>query len=253
MILFVTVFAPAAGSSEKQPVVGSIRTEIDHGPGDPEELERVARSMIYLEEGKPFSDSEFSRSLEALESSGLFEAIEVPDPDWSEDPINLVFKLKPFARVKDIHIHGGFPLLEKEIRNAMTIDVGDPCSDEKLERQEKSIESLFLREGYINPEVSVSLETERENGHCTLDVLIEKGPYYKIESVELLGNTEFSDIRLKARLGSWQSSLLPAGASRLVQKKVEEDAKTLQRFYRKKGFPEAEVLTGIKKDQKDKT
>ncbi|MFP4158180.1 MAG: outer membrane protein assembly factor BamA [Desulfobacterales bacterium] len=253
VLLVVTALAATAASSENQPAVGSINVEIGSGPGDPEELERMARRMIYLKKGQPFSDSEFSRSLEALESSGLFEAIEIPDPDWSEDPIHLVFKLKPFARIKDINVHGGFPLLEKEIRNAMTIDVGDPCIDEALSQQEKNIESLFLSEGYIKPEVSVSLKKEQKEGHCTLDVLIEKGQYYSIQSVEVLGNTEFSDIRLKARLNSWQSSFLPAGASRLVQEKVEEDAETLRRFYRKKGFPEAEVLIGIRKDQKNKT
>lgn len=143
VILCITALAATASPSEKQPQVGSINVEIRSGPGDPEELEHMARSMIYLEEKKPFSDSEFSRSVEAIESSGLFEAIEIPDPDWSKDPIDLVFKLKPFARIQDIHVHGAFPLLEKEIRNAMTIDTGDPCIDEKLPQQEKNIESLF--------------------------------------------------------------------------------------------------------------
>ncbi|MGM0786354.1 MAG: outer membrane protein assembly factor BamA [Thermodesulfobacteriota bacterium] len=253
VLLGLTALEATAASSEKQPEVGSITVEIGGGPGDPEELERMARSMIYLEEKTPFSDSEFSRSVEALESSGLFEAIEIPDPDWSEDRIDLVFKLKPFARIKEINIHGAFPLLEKEIRNAMTINAGDPCIDEKLLQQEEKIESLFLREGYISPRVSVLPGKKRKSGHCTLDVSIEKGQYYQIRSLDVIGNTVFSDIRLKARLGAWQSSFLPGGASRLVQKKVEEDAKTLRRFYRKKGFPEAEVLTAIRKDEQDKT
>ncbi|MFW6081775.1 MAG: outer membrane protein assembly factor BamA [Desulfosalsimonas sp.] len=253
VLVCAAAFAATAASSEKNPAVGSISVKIGRGPGDPEELRRMARSMIYLKEGQPFSDSEFSRSVEVLERSGMFEAIEIPDPDWSEDPINLVFKLKPFARIKDIHIHGGFPLLEKEIRNAMTVDVGNPCIDKKLSEQKENIESLFLREGYISPEVTVFPEKKRENEHCTLDVSIEKGPYFQVESLQLIGNTEFSDIRLKTRLGVWQSSLLPGGASRLVQRKVEEDVETLKRFYRKKGFPEAEVLTAIRKDEQDKT
>lgn len=252
MVLLAFLFPPADAAG-KQPVVESINIEIGHGPGDPEELERIARNIIYLEQGQPFSDSEFNRSVEALKKSRLFKEIEIPDPDWSEDPIHLIFKLKPFARISDIRIQGGFPLLKNEIKNAMTINVGAPCADEKVERQQEHIESLFTRKGYINPEVSVSLTREGENGHCIVDVVIDKGPYYSIESMELRGNTGFSDLRLKTRLGVWQSSLLPGEASRLVEKKVEEDAETLQRFYRKKGYPEADISTEISKDPENQT
>lgn len=230
------------------PVVGAIRIEIAGKAGDPEKMARIARGLISLREGEIFSDARFSRSVEALRESGLFETIDVPDPDWSRKKIVLVFRLKPFARIKKITIHGGFPLLEKEIRDAMTIDIGDPCLPEKFPEQEASIRSLFSGQGYIRPRVSLSCEKDPEDGHCTVDVSIDKGRFYRVESVRFFGNREFSSIRLKMRLKTWQSSLLFGGASRFVEKQLDQDIETLRQFYRAKGYAEAQVEAGVEKN-----
>ncbi|MFP4532065.1 MAG: outer membrane protein assembly factor BamA [Desulfobacterales bacterium] len=245
--------AEVRASAAEAPVVDSVRVNVEDGGDRRAELESMAGSLIYLKQGEPFSEEGFARSLQALERSGLFAAVEVPDPDWTTDRIDLVFNLKPYARIKKILISGGFPLLEKEIRNVMTVDVGAPCNDEKISRQKEKVESLFLQEGYINPQAEILRRDDPEGGYCILEVMIDKGSYYRINSVRLRGNTAFSDLRLKGRLSVWQSSLLPAGASRLVEKKVREDAETIRQFYRKKGFAEAEVATGIKKNEDEKT
>lgn len=252
-LTFIPAVAGPAKTSDNPPMVESIRINISKGPGDMQELEQIARSLIYLKQGEPFSDTRFSRSVEALKRSRLFKEIHIPDPDWSGKRIELVFNLKPYARIKNIRISGGFPLLEKEIRSAMAIEVGDPCAKGKISEQEENIEKLFLKQGYINPQVTITCKKDPEDGHCILDVAIDKGGYYRIEALRLRGNKTFSSFRLKAGLSVWQSSLLPGGASRLVEKKVKEDADKIRRFYWSKGYPEAEVKSEIKKNPDEKT
>ncbi|MFW6271633.1 MAG: outer membrane protein assembly factor BamA [Desulfosalsimonas sp.] len=253
VLICMTIASGAEASSEKPPIVESIRIEISKEPGDRQHLEQIARSLIYLKEGEPFSDSEFSRSIEALKRSEIFRSIDIPDPDWSKERINLVFRLKPYPRIKKMRIHGAFPLLEEEIRNVMTIEVGDPCLEGRIAEQKDLIKTLFLREGYIHPEAAVTRKVEPEDGNCILDVDIDKGPYYEIEALRLFGNNAFSSFRLKPGLSVWQSSLLPGGASRLVEKKVKQDADKIRQFYRKKGYSEAEVISEIKKNPDSKT
>jgi len=243
------LWAQQAGLPE--PVVDAVKIEIIGDPEDAQKLSGMARRIISLKAGKPFSDQRLSRSIEALKRSGLFAAVDIPDPDWTADPMEVVFRLTPRERIKNIRIQGGFPLLEREIRNAMTISEGDPCVPEDLPEQESRVESLFAQEGYIRPKVYVSVKKDPESNDCILDLTIDKGPFYHVEAVRFDGDQAFSSARLKMRLSTWQSSLLLGGPSRFVDDKLRDDIKALEQFYHGKGFSEAEIDAKVEKKQKN--
>lgn len=237
-------------SPVKDPVVGRIEVEILAPPGnDADRWEKIARNLIFLEEGHPFSDVRFSQSVSALNRSRLFASIEIPDPDWSDIPITMVFRLRPFSRIKDISIAGGFPLLEREILNQMTIYTGDAYIPEKIDEQAGYLEEFFRTEGYIDPKVSLTAERDPKDAHYSVHVEIEKGPYYEITRVRTRGNEYFSGMRLLFRLNTWQSSMMIGGATRLIEKKFDQDENTIRQFYWKRGFCEAAVETRIKRTE----
>ncbi len=245
----VIFIAPGLQASVSEPpVIDRILIEITGGPGDFQQWIQIADSLIYLEEGRPFSDDLFAKSVSALKASGLFVSIDIPDPDWSQPLLDLVFRLTPLVRIKDIRIAGGFPLLEKEILNAMTITTGDSYIPENLFEQETNIKSLFSAEGYISPKVVISGEKDPADGHYVVGVTIKKGPFYHVEAVNIDGNAAFSDTRLKMRLKTWQASLYYGGLSRFIQKELNQDIKTLRRFYRAKGYADAAIDASVEKD-----
>jgi len=235
------------------PVVGEIRIDIISDPEDAERLTRIAESLIFLKEGEPFSDEWFSESIEALTNSTIFQSIDVPDPDWSQPPITLVFRLTPFPRIRNIIISGGFPLLEREIRNVMTITTGKPYVPEALPDQVELIETLFQSQGFIDPEVRITAEKVPGEDNYVIRVDIDKGRFYSITKVILQGTDAFIDLRLKIRLASWQSSFLIGGPSRYTEEDVEEDVETLRSFYWQEGYCDAEVQPKVEKDPRSGT
>ncbi len=245
--------APALGLAQadkprENPVVETIRIEITGDAGDAAEMEKLARRLICMEEGRVFSDAAFSSSVEALKRSKIFSEVDVPDPDWDKEAIELLFRLKPFPRIKDLRIDGAFPLLDKEVRNVMTIATGDIFVPGALSEQEAKIEELFAGEGYIDPKVRLSAEKDPADGHMIVSVHIRKGPFYHVKEVIISGNAAFSDIRLIMRLQTWQSSNLLGGASRFIEKELAADIKTLRQFYRKKGYCEVYIDRTVQKD-----
>ena len=236
-----------------EPIVSQIRIEIRDAAGDSERWREVAQSLIFLKEGERFSAPKFQESIEALKSSRMFQEIDVPDPDWSRSRITLTFRLKPFARIKNIDISGGFPLLEKEILNVMTLYTGDAFVKSKLAQQEEYIEALFRDEGYIDPEVTITAEKDPKDGDYILHVNVAKGPYYRVETVRVEGNDGYSDPRLKFRLDTWQSSLLFDGPARFVQKELHDDLETLTEFYREHKYPEVKISPTVEKDRHNRT
>ncbi|MFO7837908.1 MAG: POTRA domain-containing protein [Desulfosalsimonadaceae bacterium] len=231
------------------PAVEDIRIEITAEAGDPEKLCSIAEGLIVLEEGEAFTEEKFSRSVEALERSGLFSDIDIAGPGREKSAVCLVFRLTPFSRIKEIKIHGGFPLLEKEIRNVMSIATGDAFRPELLSGQASKIEALFSDEGYIRPRVRMSAKKDPADGNTIVRAEIRKGPFYSVEAFEIKGNEAFSDLRLQMRLDTWQAAKLWGAPSRFTREKLREDVKTLRRFYRSKGYCDVSLETSVEKDR----
>lgn len=234
-----------------EPVLERIDVEIPEDATDARALVAMARSLIVLRTDEPFSPRKFEASVEALRKSGLFRKIDVPDPDFDADRIVLIFRLVPAPRIRNIVVRGGFPLLEREILAAMTVFTGDAYRKPELEASREALVELFRQEGYIDPRIRVTGEPEA--GDYVVRVDIEKGPFFRVEVVEIRGNRAFSGIRLKLRLDTAKAALLPRGMGRFAEKAVEADRENLLAFYRGRGFPEAEVEASVEKRPDDRS
>ncbi|MBF0228070.1 MAG: BamA/TamA family outer membrane protein [Desulfamplus sp.] len=62
-----------------------------------------------------------------------------------------------------------------------------------------------------------------------------------IKALKFNGNYNFSDMRLKMRMKSWHSSLLPGNFNCYNEDWLKKDIINLVEFYRKKGFPDIDI------------
>jgi outer membrane protein insertion porin family len=239
----------AAGETAGEPIVERLVVELPEDSAKPGELREMARSLIYLREGEPFSPRRFRQSVDALRKSGLFRKIDIPDPDFDAGRITLLFRLVPFPRIKNIKISGGFPLLEREILGAMTVFTGDAYRESALEASREALVELFQRQGFIRPEIKLTGERDPGDGNYAVRVEIEKGRFFQVADVAVEGNQSFSGFRLKLRLSTSKAALLPGGMGRFVEEEMEADRENLLELYRKKHFPEAEVTAAVEKNE----
>lgn len=250
VMVFMGVLCPKsirAAGTEPSPIVSKINIEIA-GITDPSHrLVAFTKGMILLGEGEPFSNEKLQKTLNLLQNSRLFQSIDIPDPDWDQGDISLTFRLTPFRMIKDIKIHGAFPLLQKEVLNVMTFYTGDAYIAGRLKEQEPLIAEAFINEGYLAPKVEVTSEEDPEDGHFVVTVTIEKGDFLQIQEVEIHGNTSFSDTRLKLRIDSWKASLFWGEIPRFIEKKLENDVTNLTKFYREMGYADVEIDPSIKR------
>lgn len=237
------VFSEEKGSDvsgDPEPLVSDIRIRIDQAGGKEAQWREMANNLIFLRKGEPFSAEKLKQTLEALKLCRKFRNIHV-DSQEGEGTIALLFRMTPFRHIKDIRIKHASPFLERDILNAMTIYIGDAFSKESLPKQEESIEEIFKREGFIDPQVTVSAEEDPEDGHFVIHVDIDRDGYYSVEKLTIEGNRAFSDQRLKLRMKTWMASLLPGGPGRFVEENLKKDIKNLTEFYRGKKYADAEV------------
>jgi outer membrane protein insertion porin family len=234
-------------SSVPAPVVSGVTIEILDFVGDKAAWVEMARQLISVEAGKPFSSDEVAVSIEALKACNRFQSIDVDSKEVKEGML-IQFRLTPFRLIKEIRIHGAFPLFERDVFNAMTTYTGNAFVKEDLPKQEALIRDLYKNEGFRSPEVEIKATEDPEDGQYVLDVDIKKGPYLKLETLEIEGNRAFSDLKLKLKMKVWRVSSLPGSAGRFSEKDLKADVKNLAGYYWKEGYPEAKVDFTLKRD-----
>ena len=231
----------------ESPIISRIMIHVQGIKGDPGPwVDRVTR-LIFIRQGEPFSTKRFQDSLDALKSSNLFKAIHVSESDQTEDQFTLDFQVTPYPRIKDIKISGAFPLLEREILNAMQLYPGDVYHPEAFSGKEAVITEVFKNEGYIAPVVNLDAAEDPADGNFVVYVTMDKGDFFHIRRFEITGNRAFLTPRLKLGIKTYKSWLTPDFMRRYKKKTFNEDIQNLIRFYRKKGYPEVVVNSVVNK------
>jgi len=211
----------------------------------------MAKSVIFLKEGELFSPAALQASIDALKLCGQFKEIHV-DSEEEHDAIDLLFRLKLSAYIKDIRIESMYPFFEREILNAMTLYPGDVYTDRELTRQLGLITEFVRKRGYFAPEVYVRARKDSKDGNYIIYIDLVKGPRYALDKIEIKGSQYFSDTRLKMKFRSWQFSVMPGISGRYIEKEIKDEIEGLTRFYRKKGFSDAKIGYTIDKDIESK-
>jgi len=248
-LLFLGALAEAAdraGTTPQAPaveqagaVIKEVRLNIDAHPDRQPTHTAIAERIIDLQAGDPLNAAVIRSAVESLKASHRFATIHVESFPESDGEI-LVFTLTPYGTIKDIRIRGGYPLFERDILNQMTLYPGDPYTEADLSEQIASIAERYRREGYIDPQVSVSAQRKATEDNAVIHVDIEKGPHYVLGDLVVEGNRGLSENSLKWRMGVWRTALV-AGIGRFSEYRLKKDVDHLLAIYRRKGFADAKI------------
>ena len=253
LILLFSLFPPKAAAGKKtecpdRPVINRVVIEMKGGAGpEHDRLADMAQRIIRLEPGECFSDQALVTSVKLLQETDRFSAIHIPDPDLKGDRTDVRFVLTPTPLIRKISVSGAFPVFQKEVLNQTDYRVGRPFHPDTVEKNARSIETLFKKHGYIRPEVTIRTGKERDLS-LPLTIHVEKGEFYRINTVDISGNNRFSDTRLKMLMETVKIPVLGNLFSRFVETDLEKDIRTLTEFYREKDFYNVDVRSNVQKN-----
>ena len=130
----------------------------------------------------------------------------------------------------------------------MELRTGDAYDPDAFPDKETAIVQLFKNEGYIAPVVNLGAREDPADGDVVVFVNIDKGDFFHIRRFEIKGNRAFSKTRLKLRIKTYKSWLIPDFMRRFKKKEFDKDIKNLIRFYRGNGYPDVVVSSVVHKD-----
>ncbi len=225
-------------------VVRDISIAVHTYPGNPSRLKTMARDLIFLRKGEPYSVQKLVSTISAFEECKKFKSIHI-DSTIGAQSISFSFTLEPFLFIRKINVTGYFPLFESEILKVMSVRTGSVYSEEVLEKQKVFIEELYAREGFIDAQVQIAAQEYSGREYVDLHVTITKGLPLILHTIKLEGNSAFSRLLIKRRMTTFRKRLIPFRSRRFVEKNISEDIKQLITFYRKgrarKRFPECVI------------
>lgn len=229
-------------------IVKLIHIELIECPWCTNTIENLARDLINLRVGEPFSKKQYQQSIDALMLSKRFGAV-IPEIERVEEGIKVTFLLTPYREIKDIQIHGEYPLFKSDVLKSMNVYPGDALLPDSPAVLEKLIGDLYIKEGYRNPHISVTAGKDLKGGLVILDVSIRPGPYYFLDSLKIRGNHAIIYAEIKSRMNSWRSSFFIRESGRFIEKEFTQDIKDLLVLYWQRGYPECEIQESVNKNE----
>jgi outer membrane protein insertion porin family len=144
---------------------------------------------------------EISKAIQNLWDQGLFENVIISITNVQNNLVFLNIDLKERPRMSTFSFGGVKKSEADNIRDEIKLASGDVVTENMLIRTTNTIKNYFTEKGYLDAEVKITqIEDTLRINHVRLQIDIDKKEKVRIQSINIIGNTEFDDQKVKKYL-----------------------------------------------------
>jgi outer membrane protein insertion porin family len=201
---------------------------------------------------QPFSDDlflELQSKLFALEYFELITPTLMPT-DAAGSEVVILFRVVERPVVSRITFSGNTGVRRRELMDAITTKVNDVANSMVVRSDETAVHTKYLEKGFPDVQVSSEIKAARDD-MVELIFHITEGQNIVISDVYFEGNTIFSSSSLRSRLSMKPKGIGPGRSGSFQEAKFIADREALNRYYRDKGYLDAEVTDVIQDTTRD--
>ncbi|MGE3746099.1 MAG: outer membrane protein assembly factor BamA [Sphingomonadaceae bacterium] len=208
----------------------------------------TVRSYIDLKPGQPYDRESLDQALKALFATELFADVQIRDNAGA-----LVIQVKENPVINRIVLEGNKRLKEDKIRPEIRLAPRQIFSRSKVRADVARIVELYRRQGRFAATVEPKMVPLSQN---RVDVVFEivEGPKSKVRKINILGNEEFSDGRLRGEMATKQTGLLKifSSGTSYDPDRLAYDQQKLRQFYLTNGYADFRVISAVAELTPDK-
>ncbi len=211
------------------------------------ELTGVVRPFI----GEPFTDTLSANLQGRLYALEYFDLVlpEALSDDGSYTGVTLVFHVKERATVQEIRYEGNEGVRDRAIRDVTRTRVDSLVNNAFIRVDVRSIKELYTERGFLDTEVTSSIERDDANNRVTVIFQIEEGSQTRVREIRFEGNNAFADSTLLGEMKTKPQQLFNKGL--LVESDLQEDVRTIETYYGGFGYIDAKVQDVVREVIKD--
>jgi len=142
-----------------------------------------------------------SGAIKKLWKQGIIGDIKILIKKIQDDKVYLSIVLKERPRLSTFELNGIGKTQKSELTEKINLIRGRIVTDAIIKNTQNTIENYYKKKGFFNTQVKIEQEIDSVVVNSVrLNINITKNKKVKINNVDFLGNSEFSDAKLKGKL-----------------------------------------------------
>jgi outer membrane protein insertion porin family len=201
-----------------------------------------------LEKGQSITvpGEEISNAVKKLGKLGLFGEIDFYVNEIKGDSIFLELNINELPKLTNVKFTGVKKGKIEELIKDNGLTAGKVVNENLLTTTKNYIENKYKKDGYYNTKVNINVVNDTtENNRVKLVVAIDKGDKIKIKAINFIGNSKFSDKKLRSAMSDTKerNPIRVFKASKFIKEKYKADLVKIIDKYKEKGFRDARIVS----------
>ncbi|HTN18852.1 MAG TPA: outer membrane protein assembly factor BamA [Pelobium sp.] len=187
-----------------------------------------------------------SNAVKNLWAQGLFDDVSLEINHISNDTIFFDINLDERPRVSKIVLKGLSKSENTDIQEKLNNQKGKIVNENLNNTINSIIKKHFSDKGFLNTTVKITTVNDTTDANSRIvNVIVDKKSKVKVHAINIEGNKDFSDARLRKFLKKThqQAWYKVFGSGKFMRDKYEEDKENMIAKMREKGYRDAEIIS----------
>jgi outer membrane protein insertion porin family len=208
----------------------------------------TVESFMNLDVSKTVSASALNSAYQNIIESGLFKSVEII-PNGK----TLRILVKEFALINSVSFDGNKRISNEILDGLVESTKNSSLNTIILQKDSESILEAYRTQGRLAASVQAKV-IPRINNSVDLVFEVIEGNVTEIERISFVGNTSYSDARLRRILSSKEAGLMRAWfkSDSFLEDRVELDKTLLKTYYNDRGFVNFKILSSSSELSRDR-
>src|SRR5712692_2061151 len=246
-ILILSVSSTALYAQRAQQEVYKILGISVEGNTSAEPSAIIANSGLRVGDEVSIPGDQLRQAISRLWALRIFSDVQILTENQVGDGMYLLIKVKEHPRLERVELKGYDDVGEDDIKKKITIVRGQILTPQEINKIVKNIKKLYDEEGHLLTRITPRLDApdSTKPNRVILKLTIDEGPKVKISEIHFAGNSKFSESSLRGELDDTKENVwwMFWRSAKFDKKKYEEDKQRIIKYYRKRGYIDAEILS----------
>ena len=197
------------------------------------------RNYIGIQPGKNFGQGDIDEAVKRLFATGLFATVNVNQVGGS-----LVVQVSEYAIVNQVLFDGNKKIKDAQLRTTVQMQPRGAFSNAAMEADVEAIKAAYSRIGRDDASVTASVN-QLDGNRVNVIFHINEGGRTKIRSISFVGNSAYSDGRLRDVISTKKSNFMSFLTRNDIydDQRLRADEEALRRFYYNRGYADFQVVS----------
>jgi len=192
----------------------------------------------------PF-DEELTNAIKKLWGRKQFSSVDIKIDKITTFGVFLLIEVEENSRLDEIIIKNNKEIDEDDIKEAIDKTTGDILSGYDVYLIKKDVKKFYNEEGLQFAKVQSDIYDSDREKFVNLELYIDEGNEFYVNSIEFEGNSDFSDSDLASafddtKTTSWYEFW---ASSKFNKEEYTKDIELLKKFFKKEGYIDGEVIS----------